>query len=78
MLDKMFRRYRFIEVFKADTPEELKALLAKINIPCKLKSMYQDVKTGEHIAWVNLERPLKRLEIVKKSSRNTDKEYKES
>ena len=76
MFNKEFRKFRFIEVIEADTAGELRTLLSQIYLPCELITIYPE--NGKHYAWVNFKRPLKRPEIVKKSPRNTDKEYKES
>lgn len=76
MFNRDFQVYKFLEVIEANSPGELKTLLAQIYIPYKIVWMY--AYEGKHYAYINPVRPLKRPQIIKKSPRNTDKIYKEA
>lgn len=76
MFNNDFKKYRNLEVIETNTAGELKAFLSQITIPCEIIAIYYADK--KHIALINPIRPISRIKIIKKSPRDTDKEYKET
>jgi hypothetical protein len=59
--------YKNLEFFQDKTPEGLKAQMAQIRLPFEIVSLYY--ANGNHVAWLNLSRKVKKQEKSNGSSK---------